>query len=54
VCSEGRALIDPSLHRQPDGVRVIDEFTPTEGQDLEALLEQLLTRLDELSVTQQP
>jgi hypothetical protein len=33
---------------------MLDEFTPTEEKDLEALLDKLLTRLDELSAMQQP
>jgi hypothetical protein len=33
---------------------MLDEFTPTEVTDFEALLDKLLTRLDELSTMQQP
>jgi hypothetical protein len=33
---------------------MLEGFTPTEEKDLEALLEKLLTRLDELSVMRQP
>lgn len=51
----GRALIDEAFATSLSVYQsMLDGFTPTEVKNLEALLEKLLTRLDELSVMQQP
>jgi len=55
ITDAGRALIDQAFTTSLSVYQsMLDEFTPTEGKDFEGLLDKLLTRLDELSVMQQP
>jgi DNA-binding MarR family transcriptional regulator len=55
ITDSGRALIDEAFTTSLSVYQsMLDEFTPTEVKNLEALLEKLLDRLDELSVMQQP
>jgi DNA-binding MarR family transcriptional regulator len=55
ITDAGQALIDGAFTTSLSVYQsMLDEFTPTEVKNLEALLEKLLTRLDELSVMQQP
>jgi len=55
ITDAGRTLIDEAFTTSLSVYQsMLDEFIPTEVKDLEALLDKLLTRLDELSVMQQP
>jgi DNA-binding MarR family transcriptional regulator len=55
ITDAGQALIDQAFTTSLLVYQsMLDEFTPTEEKDLEALLDKLLTRLDELSAMQQP
>ena len=55
ITDAGRALIDQAFTTSLSVYQsMLDGFTPTEGKDFEALLDKLLTRLDELSVMQTP
>jgi DNA-binding MarR family transcriptional regulator len=55
ITDAGQALIDQAFTTSLLVYQsMLDEFTPTEEKDLEALLDKLLTRLDELSEMQQP
>jgi len=55
ITDAGRALIDHAFTTSLSVYQsMLDEFTPTEVTDFEALLDKLLTRLDELSTMQQP
>jgi DNA-binding MarR family transcriptional regulator len=55
ITDAGRSLIDEAFTTCLSVYQsMLDEFTPTEVKDLDALLDKLLTRLDELSVMQQP
>jgi DNA-binding MarR family transcriptional regulator len=55
ITDAGRTLIEEAFTTSLSVYQtMLDEFTPTEVKDLEALLDKLLTRLDELSVMQQP
>lgn len=55
ITDSGRALIENAFTTSLAVYQsMLDEFTGTEVKDLEALLEKLLTRLDQLSVMRQP
>jgi DNA-binding MarR family transcriptional regulator len=55
ITDSGRTLIDEAFTASLSVYQsMLEEFTPTEAKDLEALLEKLLTRLDELSAMRQP
>jgi len=55
ITDSGRALIDQAFTTSLSVYKsMLKEFTPTEAKDLEALLDKLLSRLDELSVMRQP
>jgi len=55
ITDAGQALIDQAFTTCLSVYQsMLDELTPTEVKDFEALLDKLLTRLDELSVMQQP
>ena len=55
ITDAGQALIDQAFTTSLSVYQsMLDGFTPTEAKDFEALLNKLLTRLDELSVMQQP
>jgi len=55
ITDAGQALIDQAFTTSLSVYQsILDDFTPTEGKDLEELLGKLLTRLDELSAMQQP
>ena len=55
ITDAGRALIDQAFTTSLSVYQsMLDGLTPTEGKDLEALLDKLLSRLDELSAMQQP
>jgi DNA-binding MarR family transcriptional regulator len=55
ITDAGRTLIDEAFTTSLSVYQsMLEGFTPTEEKDLEALLEKLLTRLDELSVMRQP
>ena len=55
VTDAGRALIDQAFTTSLSVYEsMLDGFTPREAKDLEALLDKLLTRLDELSGMQTP
>lgn len=55
ITESGRALIDEAFTKGNKVYQsMLDEFTPTEAKNLDAQLEQLLQRLDELSHIRQP
>ena len=55
ITDAGRALIDEAFTTCLSVYQaMLDDFTPTEVKDFEALLEKLLTRLDQLSGLSQP
>lgn len=55
ITDSGRTLIDEAVTTSLSVYQsMLEDFTPTEAKDLEALLEKLLTRLDELSAMRQP
>jgi DNA-binding MarR family transcriptional regulator len=55
VTDAGRTLIDQAFTTSLSVYEsMLDGFTPTEAEDLEALLDKLLTRLDELSAMHTP
>lgn len=55
ITDSGRALIDDAFTTSLSVYQsMLDKFTPTEAKDLEALLDKLLNRLDELSEMRQP
>jgi DNA-binding MarR family transcriptional regulator len=55
ITDAGRALIDQAFTTSLTVYQsMLDEFTPSEVEEFERLLGKLLTRLDELSVMQQP
>jgi DNA-binding MarR family transcriptional regulator len=55
ITDAGRALIDEAFTTSLSVYQsMLQELTPTEVKNLEALLEKLLTRLDHLSVLSQP
>jgi DNA-binding MarR family transcriptional regulator len=55
ITDAGRALIDGAFTTSLSVYQsMLDGLTATEGKDLEALLDKLLSRLDELSAMQQP
>jgi DNA-binding MarR family transcriptional regulator len=55
ITDAGRTLIDQAFTTSLSVYQsMLDKFTPSEGKDLEVLLDKLLTRLDDLSAMQQP
>ena len=55
ITDAGRDLIDQAFTTSLSVYQsMLDGFTAAEGKDLEALLDKLLTRLDELAAMQQP
>lgn len=55
ITDSGRALIDDAFTTNLSVYQsMLEGFTPTQAKDLEALLEKLLTRLEELSGMRQP
>jgi DNA-binding MarR family transcriptional regulator len=55
ITDAGRSLIDQAFTTSLSVYQsMLDGFTPTEGKDLDALLDKLLARLDGLSAMQQP
>jgi DNA-binding MarR family transcriptional regulator len=55
ITDAGRTLIDQAFTTSLSVYQtMLDEFTPSEVKDFEALLEKLLTRLDQLSGLSQP
>jgi DNA-binding MarR family transcriptional regulator len=55
ITDSGRTLVDEAFTTSLSVYQsMLEEFTPTKAKDLEALLEKLLTRLDQLSVMRHP
>ena len=55
ITDSGRVLIDEAFTTSLSVYQsMLDEFSPTEVKDFEALLEKLLTRLDHLSGLSEP
>lgn len=55
ITDSGRTLVDEAFTTSLSVYQsMLEGFTPTEAKELEALLEKLLTRLDELSVMTRP